>query len=58
MMDFKMRTGDDEPEIPVLPEYLVSKIGLMSGSDGGTGTRSGKVIPGCPKLVAFLGKNR
>ena len=27
---FKYRTGDDEPEIPVLPEYLVRKVGTLS----------------------------
>jgi Ca2+-binding EF-hand superfamily protein len=27
---FKVRTGDDEPEIPVLPEYLVRKVSHLS----------------------------
>lgn len=27
---FKFRTGDDEPDIPVLPEYMVRKVGDLS----------------------------
>ena len=27
---FKYRTGDDEPEIPVLPEFMVRKVGTLS----------------------------
>lgn len=38
---FKVRTGDDEPEIPVLPEYMVEKVKTMSDNQG-TGSRSGK----------------
>ncbi len=27
---FRFRTGDDEPDIPVLPEYMVRKVGALS----------------------------
>ena len=42
---FKFRTGDDDPALPVLPEYIVEKIHVLSPPDskhGDDGRISGK----------------
>ena len=55
---FKARTGDDEPSIPVLPEYLVNKVGMLSAVDNGEDreSRSGKELWGFlrPRLDVLI----
>jgi tetratricopeptide (TPR) repeat protein len=41
---FKVRSGDDEPEVPVLPEYMVTKVKDLTADGEGLGDRSGKEL--------------
>lgn len=40
---FKVRSGDTEADIPVLPEYMVEKVKALSNGEG-LGNRSGKAL--------------